>query len=108
MSEKIPSKADALRAMREANYSAKSSDGARNERALPSANAADDLVSVSSDDGASNCPPVTGDRYAQGKLPTLKSGSSSETKTKKKRAPAGSFDRKAYQRELMRKRRAQE
>jgi hypothetical protein len=45
---------------------------------------------------------------AREQAPCLEKGSTPLPSTKSKRAPRGTFDRKAYQRELMRKRRQAE
>ncbi len=90
MSDKTPSKAEALRAMREANYSAKSSEVGKPAPRMSTPSA------------------VRGKTIGANDMPSPETSGASESKPKKKRAPAGSFDRKAYQRELMRKRRAQE
>lgn len=130
------SKADTLRAMREANYSAKSSDGGVVARARHADTRSRGIIARETPEAgqpqASLCrvsdkpaAAVTGgekmkglvgansDRIGNG-APSRSGGFESPldgvatipSETKNKRAPRGTFDRAAYQRDYMRKRRA--
>lgn len=114
MNEKIPSKADALRAMREANYSEKSSDGGVEGHAealiSPSVPTPADFPGSSTRGAGVKSGPS--DAKLERSLAVKPSahnrsdgGSNPPAPTKRKKGLNGTFDRQAYQREYMRKRR---
>lgn len=124
MSEQAPSKADALRAMREAKYSAKSSEVGKPAPRMSTPSAArgkpigaNDMPSpetsgASESNSAIGRPAKSRDRVegptVKGKPRVAPCVETVPATTKRTRAPNGTFDRKAYQRDLMRKRRQAE
>lgn len=102
MADKQPSRADRLREMREAKYEANHSRGSGSSTAGATGGVQRRKGSDDSGERPSN---------SKGSVPNSKANTSEprEAKpTKKKRAPNGTFDRNAYQRELMRQRRQKE
>jgi hypothetical protein len=99
------SKADALRAMREASYSAKSSDGGVGANTLTTAKGVRPARSQSQVSNRVDATPLRGDVATDNNHGSA-GVALGPSEAKKKRAPRGTFDRTAYQRDYMRRRRA--